>query len=458
VSTLFKTCLVTAFSGVCLVVFSSVSHAQSATTPARNAPLDFKGRALVSVSDADMVASAYVDGLLGAREGRDALSVIPLTQGNQSLDVRALRAYETEVSNSVAGSPRAVTLSPDGRTAFVAESFKQAVPAMQRFTELPPGSLLTAVDISNPSAPRVLQRLEVGSRLETVEMNPGGDMLAVGLHPRDGRGVAFVPVRAGQMGTPSYTLLPGVDKDTRITHVSWHPSGNFIAAALSDVGRIVFARVVRQGDALSLQPWGNPLIVGKYPFKVMWTPDGRHVLTNNLQWGPDVTGFWAEAPRGSLVSVRFAEQTSTNAQGATVVPHAIVSVAETGVSPEGIAISPDGKLVVTTNLERSYLPYTDRRITWHSSLSLLTFNSANGQLARVGEFPYDGILPEAAVFDTSSRYLAVTNYDHFDDSRAGGSIDFWRIDSDPLNPKPILVQTNHRVPVTRGAHSIVLIP
>jgi DNA-binding beta-propeller fold protein YncE len=428
------------------------------TGAARNAPLEFKGRALVSISDADMVASAYVDGLLGAREGRDALSVIALRNGDRAIDVRQLKAAEVEVSNSVAGSPRAVSVSPDGRMAFVAESFKQATPAMQRFPELQPGTFVTSVDISNLQAPRVAQRLEVGTRLETVEINPAGDMLAVGLHPRDGRGVAFVPVRGGQMGAPTYTLLPGVDKDTRIAHVSWHPSGNFIAAALCDVGRIVFARVVRQGDTVALQPWGNPMLVGKYPFKVMWAPDGRHVLTNNLQWGPDVVGFWAEAPRGNVVSVRFAEQSTTNAQGATVVPHAIVGTAEVGVSPEGIAISPDGRLVVTTNLERSYLPYADRRITWHSSLSLLTFNPANGQLARVQEFFYDGILPEAAVFDASGRYLAVVNFDHFDDSRTGGSVDFWRVDSDPLNPRPVLVQTTHRVPVARGPHSIVLVP
>lgn len=43
-----------------------------------SAPLDFQGRMLVSVSDADMVASAYVNGQLGPREGQDALSVIAL--------------------------------------------------------------------------------------------------------------------------------------------------------------------------------------------------------------------------------------------------------------------------------------------------------------------------------------------------------------------------------------------
>ena len=62
------------------------------------------------------------------------------------------------------------------------------------------------------------------------------------------------------------------------------------------------------------------------------------------------------------------------------------------------------------------------------------------------------------MFDNSGRYLAVVNYDHFDDRRAGGSIDFWRIDADPLEPGNIrLVRTEHSVPVTRGAHSAVIV-
>jgi DNA-binding beta-propeller fold protein YncE len=451
IGTLFQLFATTALS----LMIAAVAPAGAQEVP-RNAPMDFKGHALISISDADMLASAYVDGQLGPREGHDVISVIPLVDGVRDIDIRSLRAYETEVSNSVAGAPSAVATSPDGRYAFVVETFQQADPEAQRFSDLSPGTRLTLVDIANPKTPRVLERIEVGKRLETVEINPDGNMLAVGLHPLDGRGVAFIPFHDGRLGKPNYHLLPGVDKDTRITHVSWHPSGRFISAALSDVGRIVFSKVQQQGDEVSLKPWGGPVLVGKYPFKSIWTPDGKYLLTNNLQWGPDVSGFWTDAPRGSVASVRFADQTTTDAQGSKSAQHVLTSVAETGVSPEGLTISPDGQLVVTTNLERSFLPYGDRRATWHASLSLLSFDAASGQLRHLVDYPYDGILPEAAVFDNSSRYLAVANFDHFDDTRPGGSIDFWRVDRDPLNPHPLLVRTAHNVAVTRGPHSIVL--
>ncbi len=43
-----------------------------------SAPFDFKGRFLVSISDADMIPSAYTNGKLGPVDGADALSVIRL--------------------------------------------------------------------------------------------------------------------------------------------------------------------------------------------------------------------------------------------------------------------------------------------------------------------------------------------------------------------------------------------
>ena len=89
---------------------------------ARNggAPLDFQGKALVAIADADMLASAYVEGQLGPVEGRDALSVIPLGK-----EPGQLRAFDVEVSNSVAGPPSAVAVTPDARHAFVVETFGQ---------------------------------------------------------------------------------------------------------------------------------------------------------------------------------------------------------------------------------------------------------------------------------------------------------------------------------------------
>ena len=159
------------------------------------------------------------------------------------------------------------------------------------------------------------------------------------------------------------------------------------------------------------------------------------------------------AARGSVLTVRM--NAETRADG--TVRLAFVSRVKTGVSPEGLAVSPDGRWVATTNLERSYLPYDDPRITRFSSITLAALDQATGQLRAVGTFNDDGILPETAVFDNSGTYLAAANYDHFDDRRPGSSIDFWHIQADPLDAANVqLIKTEHTVPVARGAHSMVI--
>ncbi|MDX2212300.1 MAG: hypothetical protein SFY66_03325 [Oculatellaceae cyanobacterium bins.114] len=436
--------------GLALIPLEAVAQ-----TPDRATPMTFQGRYLVSISDADMLASAYVDGQLGLREGRDALSVIPL--GGH---VRDLRAYETEASNSVAGPPVAVAVTPDGRYAIVIETFRPRPDGdwqNQRFSDLQHGDRIAVFDLSDPTRPTQIQEMAIAERPDSVSISRDGSLVAVAFNPQ-GAGtetpLAIIPFSNGQLGQPVYPSVPRLPQGQRIIHAEWHPQEDILAIVVEDAADVGFVRVVRQGNTFELQPWGNVVQVEKAPYMARFTPDGRHVIVNGLYWGLDVEGRWSEAPRGSVVSIRL--EAGTQADGSP--RHALVSRAMTGVSPEGLTISPNGRYVVTTNLERSYLPYNDDRITWFSSLTLMTLDPQTGQLNRVADYPFDGILPEAAAFDASSQYLAVVNYDFFDDRTSGGSVDFWRIASDPLNPQPMLVQTRYSVPVTRGAHSMVLVP
>ena len=113
----------------------------------------------------------------------------------------------------------------------------------------------------------------------------------------------------------------------------------------------------------------------------------------------------------------------------------------------------DGKLGSVDGADALSVIRLDR-----SSLPLLRLDPETGLLDRVNDFAFDGVLPEAAIFDNSSRYLAVTNFDYFDPKRTGGSIDFWRIAGDRFDPKRTeLVKMDFSIPVTRGAHSMAIV-
>ena len=417
----------------------------------RHGRMDFEGRYIVAVSDADMVASAYVNGDLGPREGRDALSVIELDG-----DPRAWRASAVTVSNSVAGPPASVDVTPDGRYAVVIETWtpRPEGDGPHRFSDLAFGDKISVVDLSEPSAPEVVQTIETLKRPDAVRISPSGELVAVSFNAAGGgkeTPLALYRFDNGRLGAPVTPDIPGWDFAAgRLIDIDWHPTEPVLALVNELGSDLRFARVA---DDLSLEIIGNVVDVERAPFRAEFTPDGRHVVVNGLYWGADIAGRWIEAPRGAVLTVRMNAEVDGDK-----IRHALVSRVTTGVSPEGLAVSPDGRWVATMNLERSYLPYDDARITWFSSITLAALDPETGALRHVGDFNYDGVLPEAGVFDNSSSYLAVVNYDHFDDRRQGGSVDFWRIDRDPLAPDNVqLVRTEHSVPVARGAHSAVIV-
>ena len=433
------------------VAVTATLYAPASAQDARDlhGQMAFEGRYRVSVSDADMVAAAYVNGDLGPRKGADAISVISLDG-----DPRSWRAAETFASNSVAGPPASVDITRDGRFAFVIETWMPRPEGddPHGFGDLRQGQALTVFDLSDPGNPREVRKIRTLERPDAVRVSPQGDRVAVSFNPA-GAGtetpLAIYPFHDGVLGEPVTPSIEGWTAGHRLIDLDWHPTDPVLALLDSDGRNIRFARVA---EDLSLEIIGNVVDVEREPFRIFFTPDGRHVIANALYWGPDVAGRWIEAPRGSVFTVRMNADTSSENPR-----HAFVSRILTGVSPEGLAVSPDGRFVATTNLERSYLPYDDPRITWFSSITLAELDPETGVLRKVGDFAYDGILPEAAVFDNTSRYLAVATYDHFDDRETGGSIDFWRIQADPLDPSTLrLVKTKHSVPVTRGAHSMVI--
>lgn len=435
---------------LCFALASGAATAQKS----RHAPLDFQGQMLLALSDADMVASAYVDGKLGPIEGSDTLSVIGLGG-----DPRQWRAATVAASNSVAGPPVALATTPDGRHAFVVETFTPRPSGKEDavFGDLRPGNRLQVIDLSDPARPRVVQTVETPLRPTALSVSADGAIVAMTVHPAGGgreNPLVLYPFANGRLGAGQTPAVPRWRSGEQLIHAEFHPREPVLGLVNESRGEIAFVKMTTSANVIDLQPWGNLVQAEKSPYMLRFTPDGRHAIANALYWGPDVQGTWNEAPRGGVVSIRLDARRA--ADGSAV--HALVSRAGSGVSPEGIAISPDGRWVATTNLERSYLPYNDPRQTFFSSITLMRLDPTSGSLTRVADFAYDGILPEAAAFDGSSRFLAVVTYDHFDENRRGGSVDFWRIARDTLDPERVeLVKTEHSVPVTRGAHSLVLV-
>lgn len=398
-----------------------------------------------------MVPSAYADGQLGPVWGSDAFSVLNF-DGRQAAPSHLAHL---PISNSVTGPPAAMATTPDGRYAITIETRGQRPPSGNdvKLAGLPQGRIITVIDLTNPKQPRPVQRLVGPARAISVSISADGQLVALAVHPDgDGRTAPLwlYRLKAGRLTGGLAQPVPGWQAGDELVHALFHPNRPVLALTNATSHQVRLFTLQPNGSAWQLQPWGNPVVLEPGILLTCFSPDGRYFFANGSPGGVD-----PKAPQpGVVLSVRLSAQASTSGEPV----HELVSRANTGHLPEGLAISPDGQVLVTVNLENTYLPVGTPERGRFASLSLFGVDPASGMLTSAGDYLFDGLLPESAVFDRSSRRLAVANYGRLDNLRANGSIDFWRVLSDPRDPRHLrLVKTAYSVPIQRGVHTLAIV-
>lgn len=417
------------------------------------------GRYIVTINDADMAASAWADGQLGPRDpaATDSMTVITLPISETAETPWA----QVEVSNSALCPPTCLSVSRDGRYAFVVEYRGPAGSGAATTADLPVGNRVTAIDLSEPLRPVISSTAEVSRQPISVAVHPDGDLVAVvAQQPR--QQIVVLPFKDGQFsGEPTAWPVVGVDaEDAKPTSVAWHPDGQALAVTLQDRGEVVFYRFKRGDDGrLALSPWGAPVKVGKAPYSGAFTPDGRHFVVNDVQWGQDVDGYNVGAPEGQLVSIRLGDMPAgLDSASGGAADHVVVSSVRVGVSPVGMAVSADGDLIVTANLRRSYLPEGDPRndpSARGGSLSLVTI-AKDGTLTTVGEEPINAI-PAGVAFDAKDQFVCVTLFRSPDPEVKFGEVGFWKAVRAKGDAPARLESANTFVTVGVGPHGVLIV-
>ncbi len=450
------TCL--AASAAMLLILSACGTPSSSTAQSTSAAstattnMKFSARGILVLSDADMTATAYGDGVLKRTLGvTDTLSLID-TSGAPRL------AGSLPVTNSVIGWPEVLDVSPDGKFAYVAET--RGVPAAgvekvdQVYSGFPEGKFLTVVDVSKLDSPRLLQQIEIGKNLGAARVS------------RDGRHLASVSDTPGKelvLLTLADGLVKHVDHfalDVKRTSKSrqgarslaWHPSGNVIAVNVAD-REVQFIGITRSADGRpnAVQLLGKPVVVGETLSSGHFSKNGKYFLIPDVGWADNAkaTNFLFNGP-GQIVVVAFDEAGK----------HSIASQTPVGLSPESVALSNDGKLIVSVNMNRTYLPDSFPASMWakreRSSLSLASFDELSGKVKVLQEIEFNGVLPENAVFDSQDKALAVAIYEQRGDPRRKGHVEFWSVVM--RDGQPSLQATGQRISVTRGAHDLAVLP
>ncbi|MGF1524016.1 MAG: YncE family protein [Leptolyngbyaceae cyanobacterium] len=415
-------------------------------------PPNFQGRYIAAISDADMRAYAYIDGQLGEPRGTDQLSLVTLP-----LPSAPALTSSIEVSNSVINPVYSLIASQDGNTIFVAETKEPREPEDQLLSDLDLGTTLRAVDVSDPTNPRVIAEVEVGIDPQGVDLDASGTTLALATKDPDAP-LTFVTFTDGRFGEPTRLPMQGFapvaelpDQGMLPHHVEWHPTADVIAVNANFRGQVQFFRVVRDADGgvADLVPWGNRVVTSKWPMSGKFSRDGRFYVTNDLQWGPDVRLFYENAPPSQLTVIELAPlDAGDEAQ------HFVVGGVSLPRHAESIAFSNDGTLIATSNIGQFWLAPDEVGYS-QSSLSLVQFDPVAGQVTHLGDWAFDGILPEGIEFDASDQYVVAGVFEYETPEPRQGALEFWHVLRDGETPS--LERTDYVIETGPGAHSLIVV-
>jgi hypothetical protein len=416
----------------------------------------FKARAILAVSDADMVASAYADGRLRRLPNNvDQLTVIQ--PGN---DITTARKSAVAVPSTVLGWPGAIDASPDGRFAYVVEGRKSPPAAIERYRsvteEMPFGRHLAVVGLVDLTAPKVLMTTEIGESPGSVHVAPNGRWLLVTLKEPEAP-IALVSL---QDGLPQRVLkvplgLPNLAQrayDTGAVFGQVSPGGDVVALNIANT-HVAFAKIVFDdaGQPKGAHLIGQPIrLNAKWISMLRWSRDGQHLLVADVGWGPKPTDAVLNGP-GQLLSIAYDPAGQ----------HREVSRAKVSLSPEAFEMSPQGDLIIAVNMERTSLPPSGLPFILfgrqsHHSLSLVAFDAATGGLHTIdGPIMADGVLPEDAVFDNDGKTLAVVVYHERSETPLTSWLEYYKIERSSGTSK--LLPTGVRTLLPRGAHDLVVL-
>ncbi|MEM1220303.1 MAG: hypothetical protein AAGH79_15385 [Bacteroidota bacterium] len=393
--------------------------------------------------DADMIGTAYADGILNQLAGlEDSLLVFTYQDGEQK------QSASLAVSNSVISWPSILAWHPDHQLISVAETKGQVPSEVEQMTdvweEFPEGQSLQMVQWDGAQLTSKQDIRPAGSNVQGPTWNSNRQVLAVAsteenkeirLWKIDSTGMLQ---SAGSVGLSS--LWPEAPAGSQVNALFFHPRKNLLVLNLNNT-HLMLATLVRQLDRWNIKPVDSPVEVAICWSEGEWHPGGDFFVLTDVGWGEGSTGFVLNK-KGHLVSVRCLENEAP----------VVVGKAKVGLSPEGMALSPDGQFAAAVNMRRSYLPKSLGFVPGRmfSSMSLVRIRET-GELETLGkEYGFPGALPEDVLFDDESNSLAVVIFHEQDlTNPRKGKILFWELIEERLVRTPLEVST------ARGGHALL---
>jgi DNA-binding beta-propeller fold protein YncE len=362
---------------------------------------------------ADIIVSVQ-DGKFVRVEGRatfpqpappDSLVVI-----DASVSPPVIKATLEGLEHTVQGPPQAVAVTPDGKLAIVAAPTRYDYEAKKELFD----NFLQIVDIE-ASPPVLLGKVDVGGHPNGLTINRDGTLL----------------LAAALDGTVKVLTISGKDvklvdqikvAEKRLSGISFTHDGKAAIVSLRDENGAAVLSV----EDTTVKLTKEKLSTGVNPYAIDVSSDGKWAVIGNTGVGGRIVD---DADVVTLIDV-------------SKKPFRSVQQISVPSSPEGVAISPDGRWIVVSSMAGSNLLATDPGRNKRGKVTL--FSNKNGVVSKVNELP-GGEAAQGVVFSKDGKQIIL----QLDVERA---LAVYAI----RNGK--LIDTGTRIPLAAGPVSIRSMP
>ena len=306
--------------------------------------------------------------------GHDTVSVIDISKPDMPQVISTI-----SLTNSIAGPPTNLAVSPSGEIALVANSLE---PVTQGWVHrLDPDNKVFLIDLK-ASPPKVIGTINVGKQPSGLAISPKGD-LALVANRADGT-ISVLSIRGKDvLVVDTVTVGTGTDM---VSTVAIAPDGKRALAVKAAANKVALLSI--NGGKVTYDKRDLP--AGIFPYNIAVTPDGKLALTADTGNGGSSDG-----------SVDTVSVIDLEADPPRVIDHVTV-----GDSPEGLAISPKGDLAITVEARGSNMkgaPF------YHPTGTVTALKIDGKKVTNAGEINV-GAFPEGGVFSPDGGYLYVGNF------------------------------------------------
>ena len=303
--------------------------------------------------------------------GNDTVLIVDVAEPEAPKIVATL-----QLENSIVGPPTNLAISPNGNIALVADSM--TVIEENGTRKLVPTDKLFVIGLK-ATPPQLIQTLTVGKQPSGLSFNSNGDMALV-CNRADGS-ISVLKIEGKQV-TPIGTVAIGPG----VSHAVFTPDGKHALALKSPDNRIAMLDI--DGDKVTYNKLDLPTY--PFPYNIVVTPDSRLAITadNGNNGSSD----------GSMDAVSVVDLEGPH-------PHVIAHITVED-APEGLAMSPDGKLAVVANVNGSNM----KQAWFHHPNGSVTVLRIDGKTVTAVKSVEVGAFPEAIAFTPDGRYIYVGNF------------------------------------------------